>query len=167
MYVHFKLHDQLGYEHVGTSRSLLEDSAVISVPVTEEDYVAWIQNPGLARKLILEKDKDSYKLVTIQQKMLLPDMELLPESKDDQEFDVLMVLTDGTVLVHVFNTRMSDDPKVKISYYATEAEDHTSPIFELTASGIDTIAEFEFDPHNIRIVVREPLEGITYGLKIT
>lgn len=167
MFIHYKTSEDHAFEYLGLSLEAKPD--VINITTEREQYVEWMMNPGLFRKFVPVQRDGTWILETLSDKRVLNDMELIPEPKDadPREYDVLMVLTEGTILVHVFNEHMVSS-NAEILFYATEADDHTVPVFELTATGVDTVeTDIEYDPKNIRILVRGPLEGVEYGLKIS
>lgn len=171
MFVHFELRDNDDPRHVGTTHSLMEEPNIVNVPVSEEEYVQWILNPALANKKVLDQQPDgSYLLIDISEKKILREQELRPwklkPGQLDPECDVVMVLTNGSVLVHVFNEKLATDRKAVTSYYATLDDDHSQPLFSLDVRGRDTLQEMKYDPNNIRVVLRNPIADMRYGLKI-
>lgn len=172
MFVHFKRSTEAqGWDYLGCTHSESEDAEAINCPLPEEEYIKWMTNPALFRKYEPVLKDGEWILLQVSERAVEEDRELVPytttELEDDPQCDVLLVLTEGTALVHMFNERMANDAKCAVQYYLTEADDHSAVLHELGAAGTDNVFEnIDYDPKNVRAVVRNPFADIVYGFKI-
>jgi hypothetical protein len=169
MFVHFKKLDNLGnFAFNGLSHAEQTDPDTISIPLTLEEYIKWMNNPGLQQFYVIEQVDGVWTLTQVSQRETLPDRLLTPMDEDsDEQMDVLLILQRGTdALVHVFNSKLSQDPKAKHFFFGVEADNAMNAVFEIEATGVDTETVVEYDPDNLEVWIKAPLESVTYGVKI-
>lgn len=169
MFVHFKKLDNLGdFEFNGLSHAEHTDPDTINIPLTSDEYIKWMANPGLQQQYVIEQVDGVWTLTQISQRETLPDRLLVPmEAESDEQVDVLLVLQRGTdALVHVYNQKLASDPKAKHFFFGVEADNAMNVVFEIEATGIDTETEIEYDADNLEVWIKAPLDAVTYGVKI-
>jgi len=174
MFVHFKriekpvFTDLIPFTFLGVNHDEKHEGADVSIPLTEEEYVKWVMDPSLQYKYNIELVDGKWALTLLSARQTMPDIDLITiKDDDDSQYDVLLVLQQGTeALVHIYNVKMAQDPKIQVVFYGVEADDGMSALFTVKATGPDTFQTVEYDPDNVQVWVREPIVDVRYGVRI-
>jgi hypothetical protein len=144
-----------------------EMEGMIAIPLDQERYVEWIQNPEQINAYSPVQTADGWVLIKIEEHPVLDDVELEPLTSPDTVMDVMLVLdTKGKAYVHIYNQQLAENPNFKAYFYGVEADDALAAVFDIEASGLDTEKDVEFDPDNIQVWIKAPMDTISYGLRI-